>query len=62
MLVSSIVGFNFGRPAAKGAQTTASQPVQTQTAQHQNHLNSCCPKGRKHAPKAQYTHKLSLLA
>lgn len=58
MLVSSIVGFNFGNKQVS-AQNNQQQ------VQSQNNMNSCsCPKGRKHThhAKEQHNNKLSLIA
>jgi len=63
MLVSSIVGFNFGNTQVSAQNAQKSQNQQS-AQQSQNDLNSCnCPKGRNNTPKAQpQNNKLSLMA
>ncbi|MCM1010207.1 MAG: hypothetical protein NC390_04955 [Fusobacterium sp.] len=55
MLVSSIVGFSFGRPTS--TQNSQNTSAQSQPAQHNCH----CPKGQKSTPNNQQQ-KLSILA
>lgn len=62
MLVSSIVGFNFGNTQASAQNVQKSQSQQSVQNQN-NNLNSCCPKGRKSSPQhKEQPNKLSLLA
>lgn len=62
MLVSSIVGFNFGNTQVSAQNQQKAQSQQSVQSQN-NNLNSCCPKGRKSAPQAkQQNQKLSILA
>lgn len=63
MLVSSIVGFNFGNTQASAQNVQNSQNQQSAQSTNNNNTNSCCPKGRKNAPQANEQHnKLSIIA
>ena len=63
MLVSSIVGFNFGNTQISSQNI---QKVQNKPLIHRNNNNNCqtcCPKGRKTTTNAlPQNHKLSILA
>lgn len=61
MLVSSIVGFNFGHPTAKSTNKSQSSSAQKQNST-QNQPTHCCPKNHKTASTIQTTPKLSLMA
>lgn len=63
MLVSSIVGFNFGTNQSSTQSVQKSQNQQTVQNNTQNEINTCCPRGRKSTQHTkEHSNKLSILA